>query len=97
MADRVRVDVDHVLRVPGLIGMEFVRAKHEETGHLAALPEESLRLGMHPGWAKVDGPVPDGPKVAVLRSAEEPNEEDAGEQPEETQTAGGKSAKTKRS
>jgi len=78
---------------------EFVRAKHEETGHLAALPAESLRLGMHPGWVKADGPVPDGPKVAVPRPAEEPaeepREEEAGEQPEETQTAGGKSAKKK--
>lgn len=79
--------------------MGFVRAKHEETGHLAALPAESLRLGMHPGWAKVDGPVPDGPKVAVLRPAE--NDESAetktgdGKKPPETKNAGSKSAEKK--
>lgn len=48
---------------------EFVRAKHNETGHVAALPKESLELGFHPGWEAVDGPVPDGPKAAVPRKA----------------------------
>jgi hypothetical protein len=80
--------------------MEFVRARHGETGHLAALPEGSLALGMHPGWVKVDGPVPDGPKVAVLRPAvEEPTEDektgDGKKPPQETKTAGGKSAEKK--
>lgn len=76
--------------------MGFVRAKHEETGHLAALPEESLRLGMHPGWVEVDGPVPDGPKVAVLRPAVEDEKTGDGKKPpEETKTAGGKSAEKK--
>lgn len=78
---------------------EFVRAKHEETGHLAALPAESLRLGMHPGWGKVDGPVPDGPKVAVLRPAVEESTEDEktgdGKKPPETKNAGSKSAEKK--
>lgn len=76
---------------------EFVRARHEETGHVTALPAESLRLGMHPGWLKVDGPVPEGPKVAALRPAEEPAEAKAGDdkKPPETKTAGGKSAEKK--
>lgn len=81
--------------------MGFVRARHEETGHLAALPEESLRLGMHPGWVKVDGPVPDGPKIAVLRPADNDGESaetktgDGKKPPQETKTAGGKSAEKK--
>lgn len=46
---------------------EFVRAKHSETGHLAALGREALELGFHPGWVEAEGPVPDRPKPAVLR------------------------------
>lgn len=45
----------------------FVRAKHSETGHLAALGREALELGMHPGWSEVPGPVPSGPKPALRR------------------------------
>ncbi|GAB3376224.1 hypothetical protein [Amycolatopsis echigonensis] len=44
---------------------ELVRAKHETTGHVAALPAGALELGMCPGWVQVDGPVPSGPKVAL--------------------------------
>lgn len=77
---------------------EFVRAKHEETGHTTALPAESLRLGMHPGWVKADGPVPEGPKVAVLRPVEESAEDKKagdGKKSPETKTAGSKSAEKK--
>jgi hypothetical protein len=45
----------------------FVRAKHSETGHLAALGREALEMGMHPGWSEVPGPVPAGPKASVRR------------------------------
>jgi len=47
--------------------MGLVRARHEETGHVAALSDEALKLGMHPGWAAVDGPAPDGPKTSVKK------------------------------
>jgi hypothetical protein len=56
---------------------ELVRAKHEETGAVAALSDEGLRLGMHPGWVAVDGPVPSRPKSAVLKKP-------AGKTPEES-------------
>jgi len=46
---------------------DFVRAKCEATGHLAALGREALKAGMHPGWVEAAGPVPDRPKIAVLR------------------------------
>jgi len=66
---------------------ELVRAKHTETGDLAALSDEALRLGMHPGWVAVDGPAPSRPKSAVL------NKKSAGKPPEES--ADTESAKTK--
>lgn len=57
---------------------ELVRAKHEVTGDLAALSDEALRLGMHPGWKAVDGPVPSRSKSAVLnKPAGKPPEESA--------------------
>lgn len=45
---------------------EFVRARCDETGAIAALPKEALKLGMIPGWVEVDGPVPSGPKPAAF-------------------------------
>jgi hypothetical protein len=84
--------------------MTLVRAKHDETGHLAALPKDALELGMCPGWSEVEGPVPSGPKLAAFprqesvedTSESEPPEEDAGEQPP-PETADTTSAKKNRS
>lgn len=45
---------------------EFVRARCDATGHIAALPAKALELGMITGWSAADGPVPDGPKVAAF-------------------------------
>lgn len=75
---------------------EFVRARHEETGHVAALDDVALKLGMHPGWVAVDGPAPDGPKIALSLKSADGGEESGGEKPaEKKQTAGGKSAEKK--
>jgi hypothetical protein len=77
--------------------MALVRAKHAETGHLAALPEDALALGMCPGWVAAKGPVPSGPKPAAFpKVSEEDVTEDAGEQTP-TETADATSAKKKRS
>lgn len=45
---------------------EFVRARCDETGHIAALPKAALEMGFVTGWRAVDGPVPDGPKPAAF-------------------------------
>lgn len=45
---------------------EFVRARCDATGHLAALPQAALEAGFIPGWREVEGPVPDGPKPAAF-------------------------------
>ncbi|MFI6302174.1 hypothetical protein ACIBCH_09905 [Amycolatopsis thailandensis] len=61
--------------------MAFVRARCEETGHIAALPEDALQMGMIPGWVAVDGPVPSGPKVAAFpdQYKDESNEDTSGD------------------
>lgn len=59
---------------------EFVRARCDETGHVAALPKAALEAGFISGWRAVDGPVPDGPKPAAFPE----HYETPGDEPEET-------------
>ena len=59
----------------------FVRAKHTETGHLAALPKRAVEMGMCPGWVAVNGRVPSGPKPAAFPRGKK---DDGEQQPPET-------------
>lgn len=57
----------------------LVRARCEDTGHIAALPKAALDLGMCPGWVEAPGPPPSRPKPAAFprTSGEKPETEDA--------------------
>jgi hypothetical protein len=72
---------------------DLVRARHNETGHIAALPKDALALGMCPGWAEAAGPAPAGPKTAAFPPKET---EDAGEQtpPETADTTSAKKTRS---
>ena len=74
---------------------EFVRARQESTGHVAALPAAALGIGACPGWAAIDGPAPAGPKVnagfAATRGSAEAAESRDGEQLSTEDTRGSES------
>lgn len=59
------------------MAINLVRARNAVTGAIAALSERALELGHLPGWEKVDGPAPSGPKPATFPPA--PADEDTAE------------------
>ncbi|SFO59690.1 hypothetical protein [Amycolatopsis rubida] len=76
---------------------EFVRARNDDTGAVAALPKPALEAGMCPGWAETAGPAPDKPKpAAFLRTTDESSTDTADDDSAGTeQSADAPSAKKK--
>lgn len=72
----------------------FTRARNKTHKGVAALPKQALEDGHFPDWEAVDGPLPEGPKPAVVFPVlvEAPAEAAAAPEPK---TAGATSAKKK--
>lgn len=45
---------------------QFMRVKSKSHGGVAALPKQAVEDGHFPDWEPVDGPLPEGPKSAVV-------------------------------
>jgi hypothetical protein len=70
----------------------FTRARSKTHKGVAALPKQALEDGHFPDWEAIDGPLPEGPKPAVVFPVLVEPAEPAAPEPK---TAGASSAKKK--